>query len=351
MVWTLPWARPLTCAIEPNPSSAFLLWVDTNHIGGGSGGEFLPKWVETVPTESPLEADLLAGKPVDRLDRQSLPQGAQAQLVSSRPLESKWEVRSPRAFTATLDNFYFPGWSVHIDDIPVSISPAPSTSLTLARIPAGQHIVTLRLDSTREQVLSSTLSILAALVTLALLILPGQRPFVHTLQDSLPASDWVILAVIGAIALVVRLGLASFAPPGPALPSAMTSQPADLGGQVQLLGFQYSSPTVHAGDTLTVTLYWQTPHVLLTSYKSFVHVTDANGKIVTQSDAVPANWSRPTTAWLPGEWVADAHVVKLPANAHAPLDVWAGMYDPATMQSLKPAGDESGRVKLSRLTP
>jgi len=355
MVWTLPWVRPFTCAIEPNPSSAFLLWVDSNHIGGGSGGEFLPKGVELEPTESPLEADLLSGRPVDRLDRQSLPEGAEAKLISSRPLQSVWEIRSSAAFNATINNFYFPGWSVNVDGVATSISPAPSTSLIVASIPAGQHVITLRMDPTREQMIGNGVSILSVLVTLVLIVAPSQstaeREAQHDTNDNVPAPEWAMLAIIGGITLVVRLGLASAAPPGPALPPTMTRLSTDLGSQVQLLGFEYSSPAVRAGDTLTVTLYWQAPHILITSYKSFIHVTDASGAIITQNDAVPANWSRPTTGWLPSEWIADAHAVNIPATVHGPLDVWAGMYDPATGQPLKPAGNDSGRIKLSILTP
>lgn len=157
------------------------------------------------------------------------------------------------------------------------------------------------------------------------------------------------LAVIGVVALVVRLVLAGIAPSGPALPSTMARLSVDLGGQVQLLGYEFSPPVIRAGETLTTTLYWQAPSILLDSYKSFIHVTDASGQIVAQSDAVPGNWARPTYGWLPGEWVADPHLIHVPAGGA--LEVWAGMYDPATGQPLKRPGDESGRVRLGMISP
>jgi hypothetical protein len=98
-----------------------------------------------------------------------------------------------------------------------------------------------------------------------------------------------------------------------------------------------------------VTLYWQAQNLLLTSYKSFVHLTDARGNIVAQSDSVPDNWTRPTTTWLPGEWVADPH--RLDVNWPGPLEVWVGMYDPTTSQRLSLGRDGSGRAKLGDLLP
>jgi hypothetical protein len=253
-----------------------------------------------------------------------------------------------------------------VDGVPAPISPAPSTSLIVASLPAGQHIVTLRLDPTREQVVGGVVSLMSMLVTLVLSVWRGGRAEIlrsaHALSaaerqerarwndkgDQVPAWEWRVLAIIGLVVLVVRLALASIAPPGPALPSTMTRLSADL-GKVQLLGSEFSSPTVRAGELLTVTLYWQSSSLLLTSYKSFVHVTDASGKIVAQNDAVPGNWARPTYGWLPGEWVADPHPLNIPVGSQ--LEIWAGMYDPETGQPLKPVGNESGRVRLGVISP
>ena len=54
-----------------------------------------------------------------------------------------------------------------------------------------------------------------------------------------------------------------------------------------------------------------------------------------QSDAVPAEWTRPTTGWLPGEYVLDRHAIILPADLPAgKYDLVAGLYDPATGERL-----------------
>jgi hypothetical protein len=52
----------------------------TGAIGSTSLGEYLSMWVQEVPRNSPVTPDLLAGRPTEKLDRSSLPPGAEAQL-------------------------------------------------------------------------------------------------------------------------------------------------------------------------------------------------------------------------------------------------------------------------------
>jgi len=373
MAWTLPWLRPFLCDIEPNPSGHFVVWVDQRTEGAGSTGELVPRWVETPQDDSPLTADLLAGRPLDRLDRESLPEGAQAQPRTLRSQDSTWQVNSPQTFTATFQNNYFPGWTVRVDGAPVSIAPAKPTGLIEASLPAGQYQVNLRLEATPAQRLGDAISLGALLVAAVLLVatqsasirgvpaLAGQAATGSNVASSpqvgapVPAWEWMGLGIITIVLFVVRLGLSSIAPPavplGPHMPSTATRTNIDLDGQVRLIGYEFSSPTLQAAQPLTVTLYWQTQGLLLTSYKSFVHVTDANGQLVAQSDVVPRNWTYPTSGWLPNEWIGDTHKLDIPENVTGPLDVWAGMYDPDTSQRLNIAGSPDGRVKLGTLRP
>lgn len=362
--WTLPWVRPFNCAIETNPSTSFLVWVDGKTSGGGSTGEYLPIWAQDVPGESPLEADLVAGRPLDRLDRSNLPDGAKAELQSSRLLTSQWQVTSPQPFTATFYSFYFPGWSVRVDNMPAPISPAPLTGLTQASLPTGKHTVSLSMDHTREQVFGSVISLVTAAGALALILAPapcrGARLAAPRSSGPdgvsvVPHWDWVALGIIGIVALAAKLALYSLAPPavpaGPAIPSTVSRVSIQVGDRIRLIGYEFSSPAVRAGESLTVTLYWQTDSLLMNSYKSFIHVTDANGQLAAQSDAVPGDWTRPTSIWLPEEWTGDPHVIEIPAGVPEPLTVWAGMYDPITLQRLNVAKGADGRIRLDIARP
>jgi len=80
-----------------------------------------------------------------------------------------------------------------------------------------------------------------------------------------------------------------------------------------------------------VPLLWRAEAETPTDYRVFVHLVDATGNIVAQSDAAPAGWTRPTTSWLPGEYVLDTHTLTLPATLpDGPLSLRVGLYDPDT---------------------
>jgi hypothetical protein len=84
------------------------------------------------------------------------------------------------------------------------------------------------------------------------------------------------------------------------------------------------------GDPLRVTLYWRAREETETNYKVFLHLLDGEGRVIGQSDAVPADWARPTTSWLPPEVIEDVHVLPIPAGL-APGDRLAvGLYEPST---------------------
>jgi hypothetical protein len=102
----------------------------------------------------------------------------------------------------------------------------------------------------------------------------------------------------------------------------------DLGGQVRLTGYDLSTTRLAPGAALTITLQWQALHEMRSDYKSFVHLLDPSGHLVAGSDAVPANWTRPTTGWLPGEYVADLHALALPGHlAPGEYHLEIGLYD------------------------
>ncbi len=78
-----------------------------------------------------------------------------------------------------------------------------------------------------------------------------------------------------------------------------------------------------------VQLVWRADAEVATSYRVFVHLIDENGTILAQSDGEPANWNRPMTGWMPGEYIFDPHLLPLSADASAkPFALRIGLYDP-----------------------
>jgi hypothetical protein len=82
-----------------------------------------------------------------------------------------------------------------------------------------------------------------------------------------------------------------------------------------------------------VTLYWRAREETGTDYKVYLHLLDGEGRVIAQSDAVPAAWARPTTSWLPPEVIEDVHVLPVPSELGAdPLRLVVGLYEPETGQ-------------------
>jgi hypothetical protein len=106
--------------------------------------------------------------------------------------------------------------------------------------------------------------------------------------------------------------------------------------------------TLRQGDDLLVQVTWRAEAKPARDYKAFVHVLDEAGALVAQSDAVPANWTRPTSSWAAGERIEDRHGLGLPPGT-GPVVVRVGMYDPGSGERLVWA-DGTGAVDAAEIT-
>jgi hypothetical protein len=114
-----------------------------------------------------------------------------------------------------------------------------------------------------------------------------------------------------------------------------------------LVGYDRSPRSPRPGEDLEVSLYWEALRPLEAQYHSFVHLLDAGGQVVAQSDRQPGGVHYPTTLWRAGERLRDDHVLTIPADtAEGIHSLLVGMYEPASDSSLEPLGD---RVLAGRL--
>lgn len=101
-----------------------------------------------------------------------------------------------------------------------------------------------------------------------------------------------------------------------AVPAALTSADVTYGlveagtvaPLIRLAGYDLGVEREH----VSLSLAWQALTEITTSYRVFVHLVDAEGRIVVQHDGVPVGWTRPTTGWAPGEVVVDVRELPLP---------------------------------------
>jgi hypothetical protein len=88
------------------------------------------------------------------------------------------------------------------------------------------------------------------------------------------------------------------------------------------------SPTVHAGQALTLTFYWEAQTAADRDWTVFVHLLEGTGKLVAQADGQPFGGRYPTTVWGTGELISDAHALSLPDPlAAGPYQLLVGLYD------------------------
>lgn len=105
---------------------------------------------------------------------------------------------------------------------------------------------------------------------------------------------------------------------------------------MELLGYDLAKDTWAPDEPISLTLYWRALAAMSTEYQTFVHLLNADGTVVSQSDAAPAGWTRPTTGWLPGEVITDAHTLPpTAARVAGRYRIAVGMYDPRTMTRLE----------------
>lgn len=110
---------------------------------------------------------------------------------------------------------------------------------------------------------------------------------------------------------------------------------ANFGDLVDLVGFDR--------DAESVTLYWRARTTIAEDYTVFIHVLDADGRIVAQADNQPRQGEYPTSLWQPGEVVRDSHRLSVPAGAN---QVRVGLYLLQTGQRLPIAGLPDDSVLL-----
>jgi 6-pyruvoyl-tetrahydropterin synthase related domain len=118
----------------------------------------------------------------------------------------------------------------------------------------------------------------------------------------------------------------------PAIANAASTNFGDL---IELAGYD-----IVDRDSLTITLLWKALATPNADFSAFIHIEDANGQIVAQSDTVPLNGGRPTTSWLKGEYVLDPHSLpKLPSGEYS---IYVGLASrPGGTRLPTPQGDRA----------
>jgi len=140
---------------------------------------------------------------------------------------------------------------------------------------------------------------------------------------------YAVLIAFGVQGLAVGVYLAACDAPLPELPAVRWTVPARaeplsyrLGDWAELAGYEVDVGT----GRVVLTLHWRALARAYGDYSVFVHLLE-QGELVAQGDGPPAGGSLPTWCWLPGEVVADVHVLEADLEAGESYEIAVGLYD------------------------
>lgn len=108
-----------------------------------------------------------------------------------------------------------------------------------------------------------------------------------------------------------------------------------FGDFAELLGYDLDQTEVTLGEGVRLTLYWRAINreTLDTSYTVFTHILNQEGRLIAQHDGMPADGKRPTTGWVEGEVIVDAHEMEFSDLTYAGKGIIeVGLYDAMTME-------------------
>jgi hypothetical protein len=102
-----------------------------------------------------------------------------------------------------------------------------------------------------------------------------------------------------------------------------------FGDKARLLGYEAGDGETKPGETVEITLYWQSLAEMDRDYTVFVHLLDENDLVIAQRDTYPGLGTYPTRLWRVGDAFADRYVLTLPPTVFAPCTgrFEVGLYD------------------------
>lgn len=298
----------------------FIRWEQNSlALGTTSTGDFLPVEAAQVPM-APMPSLITSYQtpgPVDRVNRDVLPDGAQVKIVSHGPLHDRFAISTPEPFILRLYTFYFPGWRAYLNDEETPIDVAGPEGFITVQIPEGEHDVLVRFEDTPPRtagwIISGVGWMILVLSTFAFGVLNGDASGGSGSKEQLVGRSFLWLT--GALIIFLSLKTVVIdrldnwfrytSPPGKAQ-AAEHELHVNFGNQIALLGYDLPKQRVRSGDRLPLTLYWQALSLMDVNYQTFIHLVCPAHILWAQEDHLnPAGF--PTTRWPLDKYVRDSY--------------------------------------------
>jgi hypothetical protein len=332
-------------SLPANPSLAEMMDMERRMGGVGTTatGEYLPIWVEWVPPESLLEPMYRAGLPLKRLDTSTWPEGSTVLEEEYTPTAGRLTVQPTKILRVFFDIHYFPGWRAYIDGEEVPIEPTQGQGRISFIVPAGEHVIRLQFEELPSRMAADAISVISLLVLLAIVVYPANHELAKTPppRHGLSARQAMTMAGLALLLLAVKVVYVDhydtffkWGFDGTHIKGVQNSLNSNFDDKITLIGYNLSSSTVRAGETLRLDLYWKAQRRLDTSYGVQARLVDSALNVYAQQDnAHPGSY--PTTWWEEGKYMKDTHRITVPEGT--PPDQYllqVGLYDPSTLRPL-----------------
>lgn len=90
----------------------------------------------------------------------------------------------------------------------------------------------------------------------------------------------------------------------------------NFGNQIELIDYNISALTSEPGDSIELTLHWRRLQAIENDYVVFANVIDSQSlRKYADSNAMPVEWTRPTSTWQGDEIIVDTHRLTISGEA------------------------------------
>jgi hypothetical protein len=260
----------------------------TTNFGASSNAlritsDFMPRWVDqSYGFNSPPS-------PGENLDNLL----STVSVQSAGPTDRVLTVSAAQPAALRFSDFYFPGWSVHLDGQPQAPYPSTKLGLLTVNLPAGQHSLHLAWTGTALEQVATWVSLLT-LAGLALLVWRGVR------------APW--LAAI-CLAALLAAGIGEWVHHQGALLPVQPATPAFQANGLELAGISQAVQ----GGRLELRPFWYVRQALLDLEFGW-RLIGMMGQVVAELRTRPLYDMLLTTSWRVGTLVDDAESIALPGG-------------------------------------
>ncbi len=348
-------------SLPANPSLAEMMDMERRMGGVGTTatGEYLPIWVEWVPPESLLEPMYRAGLPLQRLDTSTWPEGSIVLEEEYTPTTGQLTVQLTKMLRVFFDIHYFPGWRAYIDGEEVPIEPTQGQGRISFVIPAGEHVIHLQFEELPLRLAADAISVISLLVLLVIVVYIAIHKSANhesaktlTPRHGLSTRQAMIMAGLALSLLAVKViyvdhhdTFFKWGFDGTHIKGVQNCLNSNFDDKITLLGYDLSSSTIRAGETLRLDLYWKAQRRLDRSYGVQARLVDpALNVYVQQDNAHPGSY--PTSWWEEGKYMKDTHRITVPESTPpGQYLLQVGLYDPSALQPLPVLSPTEGEAR------